>query len=163
MAKNGALPDPRVEPPKPGPREKRQREPQGNGEGKGEGKGEGAMEPRRKAPLVQAWMPGSSSCGPELGLAQREMNDAMAPVLQRSSYERLGESEVDFYRTARCLVDAANTIGQAAHTSAQVAEAASKAWRAEAHRLAIVARELMHQVDLHAPHQPDHAPPGRRK
>ena len=98
-----------------------------------------------------------------MGLARRAMDEAIAPVLQRSSYERLGDSEVDFYRTARCLVDAANTIGKAAHASCQVAEAAALGWKAEAHRLSIVARELMHLVDTHAPQQPDHAPPpGRR-
>ena len=164
MAKNGDLPEPKVEPPKCGPKEpteKRQREPQWHGEGKGE-------EPRRKvpliqAPLIQAWAPPSSSRGPELGLLPRDMNDALAPVLQRSSYERLGDPEVDFYRTARVLVDAANTISRAAHASCQVAETAALGWRSEAQRLSIVARELMHLVDTHAPQQPDHAPPpGRR-
>ena len=72
--------------------------------------------------------------------------------LQVSTYERLNDSEIDFYRSARCLVDAANTIGQAATTSAAVAEAAARGWRAEAHRMDILVRELMHQVNQHRPH-----------
>ena len=83
-------------------------------------------------------------------MAQREMVEA-TNLLDRRTWERLGDEEVDFYRTARGLVDAANTIGKAASASAQVAESASRAWTAEAHRMDLVVRELMHQVDSHTP------------
>ena len=160
MAKHGALPDPKIQPPKPEqkPKKRKEREPELEAEQMPKKVKEEEIEaeqwldpegwPRAKS-LVRAWAPGRAR-GSELGLAQSEMSEAMS-VLDRASYERLNTPEVDFYRSARCLVDAANTIGQAANTSAQVAEAAARAWRAEAHRMDLIVRELMHQVNNHAP------------
>ena len=163
--KNGELPDPPLAPPPPEPQHKRKRK---------------EKEPQQQAWPSQGGPPGRAAPPPPLGDARGKGyggsssgdygghgggKGAYAPnlgiqngelpslALQPSTYERLNEGEIDFFRSARCLVDAANTIGQAASTSAQVAEAAARGWRAEAHRMDILVRELMYQVEHHQPFQ----------